>query len=254
MFISHLNPVILDLGPLQVRWYGVFYAIGFLMGYYFIRWLAKRRGIKALDKDGAGDLIVYLIAGMIIGARFFHVFVFNASYYLVHPAEIIAVWQGGLSFHGGLLGAIIAALIFCKKRKIDFLELADITSIPLALGLALGRIGNLINGELYGTVTNVPWAVKFPAAEGFRHPSQIYESMKNLLIFGILFSLKDKKWRKGTLFCLFLFMYGMLRFALEFFRERDHIIAGISLGQWLCAGMILAAAVIYLFLEKKRNL
>jgi len=157
-----------------------------------------------------------------------------------------------LSFHGGLLGAVAAGIIFAKKRKIDFYELADIFVIPLALGLALGRLGNFINGELYGRITNVPWAVQFQDAEGFRHPSQIYESLKNLFIFAVLWNVKDKKLPKGFLFWLFVTMYSFLRFVVEFFRQPDEQL-GFFFG-WLSMGQILSIIMFgigFYFLHKR---
>ena len=175
--------------------------------------------------------------GAVLGARIFYVFVYNLPFYLSNPFEIIAVWHGGLSFHGGIIGAVIAGIYFTKRKKIDFYELADIVVIPLALGLALGRLGNFINGELYGRIADVPWAVKFPDAEGFRHPSQIYASFKDWLIFFTLWVIKDKNLPKGFMFWLFVVMYSTLRFIVGFFRAPDpqlgFILGPLTMGQIL---------------------
>ena len=233
MFIHNIDPVLLSLGPFQIRYYGLFYVIAFVMAYFIINHLAKKRELS-LDKDDVADYLLYIIVGTIIGARAFYV-IFNLPFYLSNPFQIIAIWNGGLAFHGGFIGAAIAAYYFSKRKKIDFYELADITVIPLALGLALGRIGNFINGELYGKVTDVPWAVKFPAAEGFRHPSQIYESFKNLLIFSTLWIIKDLKLPKGFLFWFFAVMYSVLRFTVEFFKQPgegiDFLVGPLTFGQ-----------------------
>ena len=242
MFIHNIDPVLLTLGPFEIRYYGLFYVLGLVISYFLFSYLAKNRKIK-LNKNDITDLFLYIIVGIVLGARIFYVFVYNFNYYLANPFEIIALWHGGLSFHGGLIGAVIAVFYFCKKKKFDFYEIADIAIIPVALGLALGRIGNFINSELYGRVSEVPWAVKFPNAEGFRHPSQLYESFKNLLIFFTLWAIKDKKLPKGFLFWLFVVMYSTLRFLVEFFRAPDEqigfIIGFLTMGQILCIIMFL---------------
>ena len=236
MFIHNIDPVIFNIGSFQVRYYGLFYAIGFVMAYFIISYLAKRKELP-LTKEDVADFLMYSILGTVLGARIFYIIFYNFPYYLSKPFEIIAVWHGGLSFHGGFIGGILAGFYFCKKKKIHFYELADIVVIPLALGLALGRIGNFMNGELYGRITNVPWAVKFPGADGFRHPSQIYESFKNLIIFFTLWAIKYKKLPRGFMFWLFVAMYSALRFIVEFFREPDEqlgfIIGFLTMGQIL---------------------
>lgn len=237
MFYHNINPVLLKLGPFEIRYYGLFYVLGFVIAYFMLVYLAKKRQLS-LTKEDISDFLLYEIIGIIVGARLFYALIYNLKFYLTNPLQIFAVWQGGLSFHGGLLGGIIATIIFCRKKKIDFYDLADITMIPLALGLALGRIGNFTNGELFGRVTNVPWAVKFPDAEGFRHPSQIYESLKNLFIFSVLWHVKNMKLPKGFLFWLFIALYSFLRFIVEFFREPDMQL-GFFFG-WLTMGQMLS--------------
>ena len=186
---------------------------------------------------------MYLIVGTVLGARIVYVFVYNLPFYLQNPLQMIAVWNGGLSFHGGFIGAALAAFYFCRKKKISFYEIADISVIPLALGLALGRLGNFTNGELYGRITSVPWSMKFQDAEGFRHPSQLYESLKNLIIFFTLWTIKDKQLPKGFMFWLFVIMYSVLRFTVEFFRQPDEqlgfIIGFLTMGQILSIVMFL---------------
>jgi len=169
----------------------------------------------------------------------FEIIFYNPVYYFTYPLKMIAIWQGGLSFHGGLAGAFLAAYYFCKKRKIQFLELADIIVIPTALALALGRIGNFLNGELYGRITSLPWGVKFQNAEGFRHPSQLYESLKNGIIFITLWKVKEIKRKPGFLFSIFLIMYGTLRFFVEFVREPEVMVSFLTMGQVLSIPMIL---------------
>ncbi|MDP6600363.1 MAG: prolipoprotein diacylglyceryl transferase [Candidatus Woesearchaeota archaeon] len=255
MFVHNIDPVLLSIGPFQIRYYSLFFVIGFVVAYFLLVHLAKKKEIN-LNKDDIADLLLYTIVGTILGARIFYVLVYNLPYYLNNPFEIIAVWHGGLAFHGGLIGAAIAIFYCTKKKKVDFYEIADIGVIPLALGLALGRLGNFINGELYGRITDVPWAVKFPDAEGFRHPSQIYESFKNLLIFFTLGIIKDKKLPKGFMFWLFVVMYSALRFVMEFFRQPDEqlgfIIGFFTMGHVLSIIMF-AVGLFFIYRVYKKN-
>ncbi len=237
MFYHNINPVLLKLGPFEIHYYGLFFVLGFIIAYFMLIYLAKKRQLT-LTKEDISDFLLYGILGTIIGARIFYVLFYNLNFYFTNPLHIFAIWQGGLSFHGGLIGVIIAGFIFCRKKKIDFYELADITVIPLALGLALGRMGNFINGELYGRITNMPWAFKFPHVEGFRHPSQIYESLKNFFIFIVLWNAKNMKLPRGFLFWLFVTLYSFLRFVVEFFREPDTQL-GFFFG-WLTMGQLLS--------------
>ena len=255
MFIHNIDPVLVSIGPFEIRYYGLFFVIGFVLGYFLLVYLAKRRELS-LTKDDIADLLLYIIVGTVLGARIFYVIIYNLPFYLSNPFEIIAIWHGGLSFHGGLIGAAIAAFYFTKRKNIEFYEIADISVIPLALGLALGRLGNFTNGELYGRITNVPWSFKFPDAEGFRHPSQIYASLKNLLIFFTLWIIKDKKLPKGFMFWLFVIMYSILRFVVEFFRQPDEqlgfIIGFLTMGQILSIVMFLVGIFfIYRIINKK---
>ncbi len=236
MFYHNINPIIVRIGPFQIRYYGVIFVLGFVIAYFLIYHLARKKGLR-ITKDDVIDSLFYILIGVIIGARLFHVVIYDFSYYVKNPLNIFAIWRGGLSFHGGLVGAVVAGVIFCKRKKMPFYKLADIFVIPLALGLSLGRIGNFINGELVGRVTNLPWCVKFKNYSGCRHPSQLYESFKNLVIFIVLWSIKDKKLKDGTLFWSFILMYSSFRFFIEFFRAPDEqigFILGLTMGQWLC--------------------
>jgi len=238
MFYHNIDPILVDLGFAQIRYYGLFYVIGFLFSYFYFRFLIRQKKID-IDYDELDSLFVYVILGLILGARLFYTIVYDPAYFLANPIKIFAVWQGGLSFHGGLIGMMIAAYIFAKRNRVDFLDLADTAVIPAALCLALGRIGNFINGELYGRITDVPWAVKFPGAEGFRHPSQLYESFKNIVIFSILsyFYFCKKKFPKGFFLWLFVTLYPLFRFFVEFYREPDQqlgfLIFNLTMGQLL---------------------
>lgn len=242
MWVHNINPVLLTLGPLQIRYYGLIYAIGFIIGFYLIRYLAKKEGIKWVDNQFLDKFFLWLIIGTVVGARVFEVLVYNPIFYFHYPLDIFMVWKGGLSFHGGFIGATITSVWFLRKQKKswqDILLLADLVSIPLAFGLFLGRIGNFINGELWGTITNVPWCVYFKGVQGCRHPTQLYESAKNLLIFFILFGLRtktSKKFKNGTFFALFIILYSFLRFLIEFVKQPELQLGyylGLTTGQYL---------------------
>lgn len=255
VFYNNFNPIIATLGPFEIRWYGVMYVVAFVIAYFMILYLARQRKVK-LTVEQLSDLIAYVIVGMILGARTFYVLFYNLSFYLTNPLEIFAVWHGGLSFHGALLGIILAGYLFCRRKKINFYDIADIAVIPAALGMSLGRIGNFINGELYGRITDVPWAVKFSGVDGFRHPSQLYESFYDLVIFLVLWAMKDRRLPKGTLFWSMIAMYGLFRFVAEFFRQPDaqlgFVYAGLSMGQLLSLPMFLVGAGALIYLLKKK--
>ncbi|MFH1636884.1 MAG: prolipoprotein diacylglyceryl transferase [Candidatus Woesearchaeota archaeon] len=246
MFTSSINPILFSIGPLDIRYYGLFYVIGFIFSYFLFSYLAKERKIKMKQSEVA-DFFVYIIIGSIAGARLFYAIIYNPMHYIHNLLDLFAVWKGGMSFHGGLVGGVLAAYIFIRKKKLDFYEIADIAVIPLVAARGLGRIGNFINGELYGRITNVWWSVKFPTAEGFRHPSQLYEAFKNLLIFNVLFFIRNIKLPKGTIFWLFVFLTGAFRFIIEFFREPDpqlgFIIGWLTMGQILSILMVIASAI-----------
>lgn len=261
MFFQNINPVLLQLGSLQIRYYGLFYALGFVIAYFLIYYLAKRKAL-AITKDDVADLIVYLLAGVVAGSRIIYILFYNLLYYIKNPFEIIAVWHGGLSFHGGMAGAIIATYLFCRKKKINFYDIADIAVIPIALALAIGRIGNFINAELYGRITSVPWCVDYSKNQyvsnlpsGCRHPSQIYESLKNFFIFAVLWFVKDKKLPKGFMFWTFVTLYGLLRTMMEFFRQPDEQVGFIfnyfTMGQLLSFPLFLIGLYMLFRLKKK---
>ena len=220
MFFHNINPVLLELGPFQIRYYGLFYALGFVIAYFLISYLAKKRELP-ITKDDVADFLVYEIIGIILGARLIYVIVYNPLFYFQNPLEIFALWHGGLSFHGGLIGAIAGGYLFCRKKKTEFYDLADIVVVPVALALALGRIGNFTNAELYGRITDVSWCIDYSKNQfvekinGCRHPSQIYASIKNLTIFTVLWLIKDKKLPKGFMFWSFVALYGLFRTVVE---------------------------------------
>jgi phosphatidylglycerol---prolipoprotein diacylglyceryl transferase len=247
MTFPHIDPVFLRLGPLEFRWYGLMYILGFLASYFIILAGVKRKGLP-LSKDDVADLIFTTALGIILGGRLGYILFYNLSYYLSHPAKLFAVWEGGMSFHGGLTGAILAGLYFIRKHKLSFYQLADIGFVAGPIGLFLGRVGNFINGELYGRVTDVPWGMVFPGGGPLpRHPSQLYEALlEGVLMFAILFTVSRKVNRDGVVFWSFIGLYGLFRFLVEFLREPDEqlgILFGVlSMGQLLSLPMFLLGA------------
>jgi len=257
MFYHNINPVLLNVGPFEIRYYGLVYAIGFLVVYFLFRWLAKKGEIKNFNLEKADSLALYLIAGSIVGARLLMFLFYSPATFISDPLEIFRLWNGGMSFHGGIIGAVVASLIFCKKHKVSFYKLADFTVLPLSLFLIFGRIANFINGELVGTKANVPWCVVFKDYDGCRHPSQLYEAAKNLVIFislSILYFSKDikKKFKDGIIFWLFVLMYGVLRFIITFWRD-DPRYFGLSMGQYLCIAMIILSTIFLFKIQKNKK-
>ena len=251
-----IDPILFHLGPLAVRWYGLMYLLGFVAAFFIISRLAPRRNLP-LDKDAVSDLLFYIVLGVILGGRVGYVLFYNFSYFIEHPFQIFAVWQGGMSFHGGLAGVVIATLIYSRRHAIAILPLADILAIAATIGLGLGRIGNFINGELWGRVTTLPWGVVFPGAGPQpRHPSQLYEAMlEGPIIFFLLYWLFSRKVKSGIVFFFFLIFYGIGRFIIEFFREPDQQVGflwgGATMGQMLCLAMIILGSGGLFWLKKR---
>lgn len=254
MFVHTIDPTLISIGPLSIQYYGLFYALGFVLAFFILHHFSKKKKLD-LTEDEISDYLLYIIIGTIVGARLVYVFIYNAGYYFSNPSDIIAVWKGGLSFHGGFVGAIVAGYVFCKKHRKSFLQLADYSVIPLALGLVFGRIANFINAELYGRETSVSWCVVFPqGGDACRHPSQLYESFKNLIIFLVLWFVSGKKVKQGTLFGLFIVLYGILRFSVEFFREADIQLGyflGLTMGQILSLLMVILGSSFLYYINKK---
>ncbi|MCX7987854.1 MAG: prolipoprotein diacylglyceryl transferase [Thermodesulfovibrio sp.] len=252
----NISPEIVKIGPLSIRWYGLMYLIGFICSYLIVRREIKRRGLR-VEKDFLENLYFYLILGLLVGARLGYVVFYSLPYYLQHPLEIFAIWHGGMSFHGGLIGVILSAWFFTNKKKFDFFTLTDMLVLTAPIGLGLGRIGNFINGELYGRVTNVPWAMVFPDGGPLpRHPSQLYEAaLEGVVLFVILWFLKDKFSKSGLVSSLFLILYGAFRFFVEFFREPDpqigYILGIFTMGQVLCSIMIIGGLGLFIYRSKK---
>jgi phosphatidylglycerol:prolipoprotein diacylglycerol transferase len=251
----HIDPVIIRIGPFAVRWYGVMYLLGFTASFLLVRYQIRKKGLH-FAKDFVDSLYSYLILGLLLGARLGYVLFYDLAAYLHHPLEIFAVWHGGMSFHGGLIGSVLAGILFCRKYRVDFWQVSDLVIVTAPIGLGLGRLGNFINGELYGRVTDVPWAMVFPGGGALpRHPSQLYEFfLEGVVLFTVLWVVKDKISRSGLLTSLFLMLYGLFRFTLEFFREPDvqlgYILGPFTMGQLLSSAMIAAGLVIF-FVRKR---
>ena len=250
MWTHNLNPIILSLGPLEIRWYGLMYVLSFIVIYLYSRAAVKNKKLNISLKE-LDDLMIWLVAALIIGARLGEILFYNPAYYVANPYEIIAIWHGGLSFHGGLIGVLIAGYAFSRKKKINFLQLCDIFVVPLALAQVFGRMGNFINGELYGRITSLPWGMKFPSAEGFRHPSQLYEAVYNLAIFSFLFFQRNLKRKPGYLLGWFLVLYSVFRFLTEYVREPEILIGPLTMGQYLNIPMFIAG--VYLLYRIRRK-
>ena len=247
------NPVALSLGPVQVHWYGLTYLAAFVM---FLALAMRRVRMPQFASLGwtrrdVEDMLFYGVLGVVIGGRIGYALFYKPGQYLSHPAEILMVWKGGMSFHGGLLGVIGAMALFARSRGRSFLEVMDVVAPCCPTGLASGRVGNFINGELWGRPADpsLPWAMVFPqAADGVpRHPSQVYQFLlEGLLLFVLLWWYAQKPRARGQVAAAFVFGYGVFRFIAEYFREPDAFLGvlalGMSMGQWLCVPMILLGA------------
>ncbi|MGH1377234.1 MAG: prolipoprotein diacylglyceryl transferase [Alphaproteobacteria bacterium] len=254
------DPVAIAIGPLVIRWYALAYLVGFLAGWQYCLNLARRGSgsLRPNDVD-IDDYLTWAVIGVLLGGRFGYVLFYQSSYYISEPLEAFKIWKGGMSFHGGLLGVAISMLVFSKVRKINVFRLSDIICAAAPIGLFFGRLANFVNAELYGKVTNVPWAVTFPNADGARHPSQIYEALsEGALLFVILFFLsRSDKVKTGAVTGVFLLGYGTFRGLIEFVREPDvqiGLIGGfISMGQVLCLPMILLGTI-FIYMSSKDQL
>lgn len=245
------DPVLVSLGPVAVRWYGLMYVAGFVA--YIV--LGKRRvrqglgqGLEVRDVD---DMLLYGVLGVILGGRLGYVLFYKPAYYLQHPGEILQIWTGGMSFHGGFIGVMLGVALFCWIRKRRWLATMDFIAPLVPIGLAAGRLGNFINGELPGRPTTLPWGMWFPQVDPtpiYRHPSQLYQvALEGLALFAILWIYSSKPRPTGAVSGLFLVGYGAFRFIAEFARQPDDFLGllqlGLSMGQWLSLPMILAGAL-----------
>ena len=260
---EHISPNIFEIGSFQVRYYSLMYIIAFLLTYLLASYRIKRENYN-YSTEVIQDFFVWAIVGLILGARLGYVLFYNLDYYMKYPLEIILPFDfahgmkyvgiSGLSYHGGAIGVLLSTLMFCRKHQINFWRFADLFCPAIPLGYTFGRIGNFINGELYGRITDMPWGMYFPLdfSHQLRHPSQLYEAFfEGIVLFIILWSIRKKRPFDGFLFALYLIGYGLVRFIIEFYREPDIqlglILGMFSMGQMLCILMMLAGVSVYLF-------
>ncbi len=252
------SAIAFQIGPLAVRWYGLMYLVAFASAWALGRWRIKH-GKTSLTQRDLDDLLFYSVLGVVLGGRLGYVLFYKPGYYLSHPLEILAVWQGGMSFHGGLLGVLVAMALFARLRGKRFLEIGDFVATLVPLGLAAGRMGNFINGELWGRATSAPWGMIFPQAGDAtpRHPSQLYElGLEGLLLFAIVWVFARKPRPVGQVGAVFLMGYGLFRFLVEYTREPDNFLgvlaAGFTMGQWLSLPMLLIGVCLFVWARRAR--
>lgn len=253
-----IDPVLVSFGPFQIRWYGLMYLFGFFFSFLLVRRQLAHQKNPLLSKERVLDLYFYLVLGLVIGARLGYVLFYNLREYLQNPLELFAVWHGGMSFHGGLLGVTAASWWFCRKNRIPLLALGDLIIVTAPIGLGLGRVANFINGELYGRITSVPWGMVFPAGGPWpRHPSQLYEALlEGVLLFILLWFGKERKAYTGALVVRFLILYALFRIFVEFFRQPDpqigYLWGILTMGQLLSLLMFAVGLAIFWFQRKER--
>lgn len=261
-FYHSLDPVLFTIGPFSVRWYGLAYVAGFIVA-GFIIWRIARRWRVRFNDDALMTIMLCAVVGILLGARLGYCLFYGNGYYLTHPLEILAFNQGGMSFHGGLVGGLLSGIVAAKLTGIPYLTLADIAVIGAPWGLFFGRCANFINGELWGAVTDLPWGVAFGGDAGtvMRHPTQLYEAfLEGIVIFVVLFVLSRKQppRSRGTFLGLFLVMYGCFRFAIEFVRQPDAQLGylfgtgWVTMGQMLSLPLIIAGIAILVYTIKVR--
>ena len=266
MIVHNFDPVFIDLGVFQIRWYSIAYIVGIILGWIYaikiIKEMAKKNNFTMIKQTVFDDLIIYLMIGIIFGGRLGYVFFYNFEYYSKNSSEILKLWEGGMSFHGGLLGVIIATIIFSKIKKINFFYFADIICCVAPIGLFLGRVANFINGELFGKISTLPWSVIFPNGGNIsRHPSQIYEAiLEGIILFILINFLALKKkliLRTGYVSGLFLIFYSIARIIGENFREPDihlgYFFNYFSMGVMLSSITFLVGCFIIFFIKNNEQ-
>lgn len=266
LIYPHIDPIALQLGPLSIHWYGITYLVAFGL----FMFLGTRRlhhppfatftGARAWMRRDVEDFLFLGVLGVVLGGRLGYCLFYKPAYYVAHPLEVFYVWQGGMSFHGGLLGVAVAMLWFAHSRRRSVLEVADFVAPCVPTGLAAGRVGNFINGELWGRFASpdVPWGMVFAHSGSMqpRHPSQIYQFLlEGMLLFVLLWLYARHERRPGQVAAVFLMGYGVLRFVAEYFREPDAFLGllslGMSMGQWLCVPMMAAGLVLWLWAQRQ---
>lgn len=266
---EHIDPVIFEIGSFRLQYYGLMYIVAFGITYCLASYRIRRETHFSIDVDQLQGLMTAMILGLIIGGRLGYVFFYNFSYYLQHPLEIVLPFEfsngfrftgiTGMSYHGGVIGVVLAALIFVRKHGLAFFHMADLIVPCIPLGYTFGRLGNFINGELYGRVTTHPIGMVFPFAPGSgrRHPSQLYEALfEGIVLFIFLWVLKGRIAMRGAMLALYLMGYGLVRFFIEYARQPDahlgFILLSLSMGQILCLAMILAGGLLLVYLKQQQ--
>jgi phosphatidylglycerol:prolipoprotein diacylglycerol transferase len=262
---EHLDPYLIEIGSFRIGWYGLMYLAAFATSYILCLYRVKREGI-GYSKEFIQDYLIWGAVGLIVGARLGYVMIYNPGYYASHPLEIILPFEfdegfrytgiSGMSYHGGVLGVVAATVLYLKRRKLGFWRFSEFFTPAIPLGYTFGRIGNFINGELYGRVTTVPWGMYFPLdpTGRLRHPSQLYEAFfEGIVLFALLWLLRKKSPFEGFMLSLYLMGYGTVRFFIEFFREPDQhlgsVLGPLSMGQMLCVLMVLAGGAILVIMR-----
>ena len=264
MYIHNLDPILLDFGFIAIRWYSLAYIFGVLLGWWLGKKIIKNLLISVnfkFDIEEFDNLITYIIISLIIGGRLGYVIFYNFDYYILNPLDIIKVWEGGMSFHGALIGIILGTYIFSVKKNIPTFFFLDVIACVSPIGIFLGRLANFINGELVGKVTEVSWGVVFPAVDMLnRHPSQLYEALlEGLVLFLILnFIILKRRYKVGFNSSLFLIFYGIFRITAEQFREPDYqigyLFGSLSMGALLSIAMIISGIFILIILKKRNEI
>jgi len=244
-----VSSIAFQFGQVDIKWYGLMMVLGLLLGFLLWVHLTREKGMKRVV---ALESYLVIIFGLFLGARIFHLLIYDFSSFLADPLKIFFIWQGGLASHGGLLGGTLFFYVYCKKKKMPFWFWTDIAMVPIVLATSFVRIGNFLNGEIVGRITNFPWGVKFNGESLKRHPVQLYESFKNFLIFGILYSIKGVKLPKGMVYWLFVFLFSFLRFFTEFFKEYMVFTSGLTMGQWLSLILVIISGIMLYLVWKKK--
>lgn len=247
-FVHEIDPIFAEIGGLYLWWYGASYSFGFLAGFL---WLRANRSSLAFDLADVYRLSIYIAVGVLVGGRAVEVIFYEWAYYGEHPWHIPAIWLGGMSTHGILLGSTLAVILFCRLYRRSFLEVGDVLAIAAALIMGLGRLGNFVDGQIVGSLTQMPWGVKFPDLEGFRHPVVLYDGFKNLMLVPLLLLIKTRRPPRGALVAHFILWYGFLRIFVDYFREYRTSIYGLPPGQEFNLLMTLIGAVMLIWLYRR---
>lgn len=259
-----IDPVAVAIGPFQIRWYALAYLAGFIGGWLYAGWLAdkdnKNGEVRRPNREDTDNILPWMVLGVILGGRIGYVLFYNLPYFLQNPLHIPFIWEGGMSFHGGLLGVAVVCIAYARYHKFSPLAMGDVVATVVPIGLFFGRLANFINGELFGRITNVPWAMVFPGGGGLpRHPSQLYEAfLEGIVLFVVLYWCAQKpaiRRAPGMLFGIFVIGYSVSRFMVEFFREPDVQIGYrfeyFTQGQLLCVPMMIAGALLVQYARTK---